>query len=205
MAVITISRQFGAGGVTIGKMLANTLGYTFVDQEIIAMVSEKAKVSREWVQAIEKEAGSKLQQFISRLMPKGLVDRVLDLQRGYIDEDIYLGLLRQIITKIADSGNCIILGRGGQFILKDRKDTFHILLIADKAYRIRFMENQYKLPRQQAENVVNAEEKRRINLYRKFDKSDYDQPYHYHLSINMNRVTLETAVNLIRRLATGGP
>ena len=59
MPVITISRQFGAGGLTLSKRLSDILGYTLFDQEIIAMVSEKAKVSKNWVQSVEKEAGGK--------------------------------------------------------------------------------------------------------------------------------------------------
>ena len=58
MAVITISRQFGAGGITLGQMVAERLGYTFFDNEIIQMVADKAKVSAQWVESMEKEAGA---------------------------------------------------------------------------------------------------------------------------------------------------
>ncbi len=60
MAVITISRQFGAGGKTLGKMIAKTLGYTFADDHIVEMVAEAANVSPHFVESVEKEAGSKL-------------------------------------------------------------------------------------------------------------------------------------------------
>ena len=59
MAVITISRQFGAGGKTLGELISKNLGYTFIDDAIINKVAKKAKVSDEWVQSIEKEAGGK--------------------------------------------------------------------------------------------------------------------------------------------------
>ncbi len=202
MSVITISRQFGTGGLTLGKHLSEILGYTFVDQEIINLVAEKAKVSKDWVQAIEKEAGVKLHQFISLLIPRGLMDRILDDQRGYIDEDIYIHLLEDIIRQMADQDNCIILGRGGQYILKDHPGTIHVLLIADKADRVRFMETHYNLEPQKALQVVNAEDKRRINLYRKFEKSDYDLPDHYHLTLNMSKMSLEVAEKAISSMIT---
>jgi cytidylate kinase len=201
MPVITISRQFGAGGLTLSKRLSDILGYTLFDQEIIAMVSEKAKVSKNWVQSVEKEAGGKLQQAVSRLMPKNVVDRVLKNEHGYIDEEIYLDHLQNIIRQIASKGNCIILGRGGQYILKDTKDAVHILLIADKEYRIRFMEAKYKLRRTRAEQVVDAEDKRRTNLYRKFNKTDYDHPSHYHLTLNMSKLSIDKASDIVCRLA----
>jgi len=200
MSVITISRQFGAGGLTLGRKLANALNYTMVDQQIIAMISKKAKVSENWVHAIEKEAGGKMQSIINRIIPMGLMDRILDDQKGYIDEEIYIHLLEKIITQIAEKDNCIILGRGGQYILKNRPDTFHVLLIADKEDRIRFMQTHYKLERSQALQVVQAEDKRRLNLYRKFDKSDYDQPAYYHLTLNTSKLDLDSTANIVEKM-----
>lgn len=200
MAVITVSRQFGAGGLTLSQNIAKKLDYTFIDNELIQLVAEKAQVSKDWVHSVEKEAGGKLHQFINRLMPKGVVGRILDDQRGYIDEDIYIDLLKQIIRQLAVEGNCIILGRGGQYILKDHPDAFHVLLIAEREYRLRFIEAKYKLKRQVAEQVITAEDRRRINLYRKFDKSDYDLPGHYHLTLNMSKLSLDTATQLVSQL-----
>jgi len=197
MSVITISRQFGAGGITLGTMLAKMLDYTFVDNEIIQMVAHKAKVSTNWVESIEREAGGKMLKFISGIVSKKLIDQVLDNKRGYIDEEIYVDMLYQIIAKIADEGNAIILGRGGQYILKDRDDVFHVLLIADKTDRVKFMEKNYDLTPVQALQLVNREDKRRVNLYRKFGTLTYDQPDHYHIVLNTSRIGLNEAVRII--------
>ncbi len=200
MAVLTISRQFGAGGLTLGQQLAAKLGYSLVSDDIISMIAKKARVSQGWVQSIEKEAGNKLQRFLSSVIPKGLVDRILDDQKGYIDEEIYLDLLEQIIRQIASDDNCIILGRGGQYILQDNKNAFHVLLIADKQDRIKFMESNYNLNHPEATQVVNAEDKRRMALYRKLHQSDYDQPDHYHVILNMSRLSLDVACTMICQL-----
>ncbi|MBW1835681.1 MAG: cytidylate kinase-like family protein, partial [Deltaproteobacteria bacterium] len=113
MAVITISRQFGAGGITVGEIVAKKLGYRFYDNEIIQMLAKEAKVSTHWVEDLEKEAGGAMQKFISQIVPKSMVERILDDKRGYIDEEIYVDLLHLIIKKIADDGNAVIIGRGG--------------------------------------------------------------------------------------------
>ncbi len=202
MSVITISRQFGAGGRTLGEMISKQLDYTFVDNEIIQLVAKKAKVSTNWVESIEKEAGGKLLKFMSGLVRKSFIDRILDDERGYIDEEIYVDLLHQIITQIADEGSAVILGRGGQYILRDRKDVFHILLIADIADRIRFMETHYNLSPSQALQSVNREDRRRVNLYRKFGKENYDQPNLYHMVLNMSRLNLEQACDLVGDLVS---
>ena len=200
MAVLTISRQFGAGGITLGKMVSEKLGYHFYDEEIIQLVAKKAKVSKHWVESMEKEAGGKFQRLISGLVSKSLVERILDDQRGYIDEDIYVDLLHTVIRKIADEGEAVIIGRGSQYILKDHKDASHVLLVADKEHRIKFIEEHYNLSTDKATRVVSTEEKKRTVLYRKFGKEDYDQPVHYHMVLNMNKTDLHTAVKLMCRL-----
>lgn len=197
MAVITISRQFGAGGLTMGKALAEKLGYLFFDNEIIQMISQKAKVSSDWVSSIEKEAGGKLHKLISSLIPKSVVDNILADDHGYIDEHIYVDLLKNIIRQIAESDDSIILGRGSQYILKDHPNAIHLLLVADLDYRVKFMRSRYNLTDSKAKQVVSAEDRRRINLYRKFDKTDFDRPGHYHLTLNMSKLDLDKATGLI--------
>lgn len=200
MSVITISRQFGAGGKTLGKMISAKLGYTLVDNEIIQMVAERTKVSSNWVESIEKEAGGKFLNFISGVVPKSLVDRVLDDKRGYIDEEIYVDMLHEIIRRLADEGNVVIIGRGGQYILKEREDTLHLLLIGEKSDRVKFMEKNYNLSPKQALQAVEMDDKRRLNLYRKFGKKDYDHPDLYHIVLNMSKLSLESACEMVYKL-----
>ena len=200
MAVVTISRQFGAGGITLGKMLAKRLNYTFADSEIIKMIAEMANVSTHFVETIEKEAGGKISKVISRLISKSLVDTVLKDERGYIDEEIYLDYLVLIIAQMADEGDVVILGRGSQYILNDHPEAKHILLIDDFDDRVKFMQEHYDISHTSAVQIVRREDKRRINLYRKLHKSDYDSPSLYHLVLNMNKVSLDKALELTCQL-----
>jgi len=200
MAVITISRQFGAGGKTVGKMVADKLGYTFADDDIIQMVAEAANVSPHWVESIEKEAGGKLSRVVSSMVSKRLVDRILKDDRGYMDERLYLDYLVVIIAQIAEEGNAVILGRGSQYILHDHPDAYHVLLVSDLKSRVKFMTERYDFSESQAAQIVNREDKRQLNLYRKIGKTDYDNPALYHLVLNMAQMDLATAVRLILNL-----
>jgi cytidylate kinase len=200
MAVITISRQFGAGGITLGKMIAKELGYTFADEDIVKMVAKEANVSPHWVETVEKEAGGKLSRIVTKMVSKPLVERILKDERGYIDEEMYLDYLVLIIAQIADEGDVIILGRGSQYILDDHPDACHILLINDFENRAKFMMEHYDLSQAKAEQIVNREDKRRMNLYRKLGKSDYDDSSLYHLVLNMGRINLEQALKLVCNL-----
>ena len=197
MAVITISRQFGAGGKTLGKMVADKLGYTFADDDIIQMVAETANVSPHWVETVEKEAGGKLSRVLSSMVSQRLVNRILKSERGYIDEKLYLDYLVVIIAQVGEEGDVVILGRGSQYILNDHPDAYHVLLIDEFDSRVKFMEKNYDLSHSRAVNVVTSADKRRLNLYRKLGKTDYDEPSLYHLVLNMSRVDMQTALKLV--------
>ena len=203
MAVVTISRQFGAGGITLGKAVAERLGFPFLDNELIQMVARKARVSTNWVASIEKEAGGRLLKFVSGLVSRSLVDRVLDEQRGYIDEEIYVDLLQQILRQVAEEGDAVILGRGGQYILRDNPNAVHILLVGAKPDRVRFMEEHYEMTPTRALKTVNLEDKRRASLYRKFGQEDYDDPRLYHLVLNMSQLHMDVACQMVCRLVAG--
>lgn len=197
MAVLTISRQFGAGGITLGKMIADRLGYTFADTEIIQEIAREANVSPHWVESFEKEAGTKLSRVISSMVSQKWIDRVLKEERGYLDEQIYLDYLVLIIAKMADEGNVVIIGRGSQYILNDHPDAYHILLVNEFENRVKFLMDRYQFPVKKATQVTINEDKRRLNLYRKLGKKDYDNPSLYHLVLNMHRLDLKLAVNLV--------
>ncbi|MDX9788480.1 MAG: cytidylate kinase-like family protein [Desulfobacterales bacterium] len=203
MTVLTISRQFGAGGLTLGKMVSQELGFALYDNELIQLVAEKARVSTDWVRSMEKEVGKKFQKFISNLIPKSFMDRILDDQRGYIDEAVYVDVLQKIITKIADEGNAVIIGRGGQYILKDRPDAKRILLVSDLETRIRFVEDKYQLSHKQAAALVASDDKRRINLYKNFGRQDYDQPMLYDMVLNTGKLGFDLACRLTCQLVKG--
>ncbi len=200
MAVITISRQFGAGGITLGKMVAEKFGYSFADTEVISKIAKMANVSTNFVETVEKEAGGRFSKMISRMVSKPLVERILKDERGYIDEEIYLDYLVLIIAQIADEGDVVIMGRGSQYILNDHPDAYHLLMIDEFDSRVKFMMQHYDLSQKQAAQVVRAEDKRRLNLYHKLGKADYDDPRLYHLVLNMGRIDLPQALRLVEAL-----
>jgi cytidylate kinase len=196
MAVITISRQFGSGGKALGKMLADELGYIFADSDIVSRIAQAANVSETWVETVEKEAGGKLSRVISRMVSKGLVDKVLKDERGYIDEEIYLDYLVVMVAQIAEEGNAVIMGRGSQYILRDHPDAVHILLVNEFENRVKYVLDHHDLSYTKAAQMVRSEDKRRASLFKKIGKMDYDLPDLYDLVLNMAEVDLETAKNM---------
>lgn len=199
MAIITISRQFGAGERELGHRIADKLGYYYADEDNIERVAVEANLSPDWMQSIEKETGGKLQHYISKLNPYGqsLMERPLGDKQKYIDGFKYVELMHTIITRIAEEGNAVIVGRGGQYVLQDFEDAYHLLLVADEKDRIRLVKTSYHFSDTEAVNVVKRMAKRRANLYGFFGRKDYDDSTLYHMVLNMSKLGMEAAEKLI--------
>lgn len=202
MAVITISRQFGAGERELGHRIADKLDYYYTDEDILERAAVEVHVSPEWRKIIEMEPAGKLRRYISKLNPFGqsLMERPLDDKQRYIDGFKYVELMHTIITRIAEEGNAVIVGRGGQYILEDFDDAYHLLLVADEKDRIRLIENNYNYSYTEAAEVVKRMGKRRANLYSFFGRKDYDDLTLYHLVLNMSKLSMEMAEELIFEL-----
>ena len=200
MALITISRQFGSGAMSLANMLAEATGYEVANEEIIEMLTQMANASDSGLPAIEGE-----EEFIETrkplsLNPRRVIERIFDSSREYMDGQQYVMLLSKIIPQIAEKGNTIIVGRGAQFLLQDHTDAVHVLLVADINYRIKFLCDNYQLAMSEAEQAVVSQKKRRLNLMRLFGRQNIDKPRHYDLVINMARVNRRQAVDLIVHL-----
>ncbi|MBW2170320.1 MAG: cytidylate kinase-like family protein [Deltaproteobacteria bacterium] len=172
MAVITITRQFGAGGWTLGNAVANRLGYKFVSRGIINKMAKEANVSVKWVSSVEKEAGDWLMRFMSKLVSSNFIERHIGEARSDFDENKYVSFLKRLIPAIAAQDNVVILGRGSHYILPDDPKTIKILLVADLEDRIAFTE-------------------------KKLDPRDPDDPGLYRVTINISKVRLEQAEEII--------
>lgn len=200
MAVITISRQFGAGGRTLGNMIAKKLGYRFLDDQIIQEIAKHANVTKETVISMERTAGGAISRIISSLLSRDYMERLTGEGYGYMDEEVYVQALYDVMKNLASEGDVILTGRGGQYILENVEGVFHLLLVANKQDRVDFMKRHYKLTDNKAQAAVASGEKRRVSLYRKFGKEDYNDPDHYHMVLNMSWVSLEKAVVLVSDL-----
>ena len=200
MAVITISRQFGAGGKTMAQEVAAKLNYKIVHEEIIEKLAQMAETTPNGIRAFEAEESWLVNKETTIASPKRFVDRIFDSKRKYLDGQLYKELLIQIIPQVIEKDDVVILGRGAQFILKDRDNTFHVLLVAQEADRILFMEKVYGLSKDDARTAVAKQGKRRMKLMKLFHAEDYDQPLHYDLILNMSKMTLDQAVEMVCEL-----
>lgn len=202
MATITISRQFGAGGRTLGRQLAKKLGYYYADDVMVREVAQRMNVSHKQVRGFEKEGASNLMKILDKFLSADYISRLISDKYGFVCEEKYVNSIQSIIKGLHEEGNAIIIGRGGQYILKGQKNTFHILLVREMSERVAFLEKKYKMGRTKARKTVNRIDKNRKGFLNFFSGQDntYDEPLMYDLVINMGRVSMDKAEKLVVNL-----
>jgi len=203
MATITISRQFGAGGATLGARIAKRLNYRYLNDELLKEVAEEIGVSVKAVSSFErrKKGKSKLMSFIEKIVRVDIIER----RKKYRPLDVkeYIDAIRQVILREYEKGNCVIIGRGSNYILQDKKDVIHILLVASKENRIKFLMENYGLRRDEAERAVERADLIRADfLYYFSEREDHDNPMIYTLCLNMDRLSMDEAEGLVVNLVT---
>ncbi len=178
MAIITISREMGSGGIPIANDVAEKLGYTLVDGEAIAKVAHKYGLSPE---AIEK-TDEKPPAFVEKL-----------------DEQMELDLhqIELIVLEYALKGNVVIYGRGGKDLLQDISSVFRVRIIAPFELRVeRWAEREWLDP-ELARILVRKSDQQRAGFIKYYFDRDWDNPLDYDLVVNTHRLSEETAVKLI--------
>ena len=104
------------------------------------------------------------------------------------------------MKKIAAEGNAVVVCRGGQHFLKNHENVYHVLILADQKDRVKFMQEHYDLSSDKALEAVKKEDNRRKILFRILGTENFDQPDIYHLVLNMSKVDLQLARELICEL-----
>jgi cytidylate kinase len=195
MALITISRQFGAGGRTLGERLCGRFGFHLVDEFVIDELARKAKVKGDWLKAMEKEASSTLLSFISSIVSSGLIYRTPAAPAEDFERKKYIAFLSGIMTTMANEGGYVLLGRGAQFVLQAHSKVFHILLVAEYEDRVKFMVDRYTLSREEAVKIIKEKEGQREAVASKIFGAAIDDPKLYHMVLNTSRMPFDCAVD----------
>jgi hypothetical protein len=133
--VVTIAREYGSGGAELGRLVAVTLGWELLDRQLVDRVARIAGLEAETAASLDEHAHSWWQRALAGMSyaapfptPDG---------SGEFDEDSMRAVTMGLIRGAADSGGCVIVGRGAQFFLQERKEVFNVLAYAPIEERVR--------------------------------------------------------------------
>jgi cytidylate kinase len=190
--IITISRQFGSGGHTVGKIVAEKLGIPFYDKELVDQIALESGFAPKFVEEHgEHSPGRTLLSYA--FAPQG----VPGVMNGLSTADFLWNIQCSAILQLADKGPCVIVGRNSDYILKDRDDCFHAYIYADMAYRAERIVRLYGGSEKSPEARLQEKDKRRKVNYQHYTGRTWGSAENYDICINTATITEEKAADII--------
>lgn len=184
--IITISREFGSGGRTTGKAVAQKLGIPCYDAELITEMAKQSGFAEDYV----REAGE--------YAPGGLLNSMFTSRAGGpTNEDILWQIQCNIVAQLAKKGPCVIVGRCGDYILRDRPDVLKVFVHADMAFRAKRIVEVYGQREESPEQRLKDKDKRRSTYYRFYTGRKWGQLDTYDLMLNSGVLGIEKCTELI--------
>ena len=189
--IITISREFGSGGRTIGKELAKKLGIPCYDQEIIDKIAEESGLAKEYI----KERG---EYTASRgWLGSALAGRDF---YGRSQQDELWSMQTRIILDLAEKGPCVIVGRCADHILRDKADCLTVFIHASMAKRAERIVSVYGESGEAPEKRLHDKDKRRKAYYQMYTDTEWGVAKNYHVALDSGVLGIEKCVEIISSL-----
>lgn len=186
--IITISREFGAGGGTIGKAVAERLGYYYCDKDIIVRAAvESGNLTPEEI------------RYFDEIVPRefGFGQSLFDFYNKPLDQRLY-NAQKEAIRKVAEKGNCVIVGRNANIILKEYDRSLHVFISATEHFRVkRIAERMPDLPDDKVIERVHAVDKARQKYCKHYTDTIFGNADYYDLTLKSSLFGLENCIDII--------
>ena len=187
--ILTISREFGSGGRTIGKMAAKELGIPCYDSELIQRIAEESGFDETYVKNAEETApaGFKALAFSTRAF-------------GPTNDDYLWDIQRKVILELAEKGPCVIVGRCADYILRDQADCLTAFIHASLEYRAERIVKVYGEREESPKQRIKDKDKRRAAYHRFYTDMKWGYAKNYQVSLDSGNLGLERCAEILRLL-----
>ena len=193
--IITISREFGSGGRTVAKKLADKLGWKYYDKELVKEVAEKTGFDPSYIEDVGEHSATKspLSYLFAPLGTPGVM-------KGMSAADFLWIMQRNVIMNLTKDDNCVIVGRCADYILRERDDVLNVFVHAPVPFRAERIVRLYGESEQSPEQRLADKDKRRANNYKHYTGQTWGAAQNYHLSLDTSVIDIDTCVELIAGL-----
>jgi cytidylate kinase len=198
--LITISRQYGAGGSEVARRVASALGWRVVDNELVEEVAARAGVPPEQV----AEQDERVPSFVERLArtlaastPELFPPSAAGAALPPLQEADLVRITESVVAKAAAKGRLVLVGRAAPAVLAQERDSLHVKLVAPKPYRIQAAAERLGVDLQKAATVVDESDSTRDRYHRQYYHRDWNDPVNYHLVLNTGALGLDGATSVI--------
>lgn len=189
--IITISREFGSGGRTIGRKAAEKLGIAFYDKELIEKVAEKSGLSKKFIEEGGEYSPTK------SIFSYSFVGRNID---GMSVEDYVFSIQRKIIRELAEKESCVIVGRCADYILNDRDDVLNVFIHSDMDKRAERIVKLYGETDKSPEKRLKEKDKKRSINYKYCTDRVWGMCQNYDITLNSGNIGIDKCVDIIAEL-----
>lgn len=206
MPIVTIGRMYGAGGEPVGRLVAQRLGIELVDNRIFEEVARRLELPPDEVEKHEEVPGSFLSRILQALGTASIEfaappestawtppygDVALDTRKAVLQ------ITQEVIREAARTGNAVIVGRGGAYILRDHEGALHVFLRASESSRAATVRQQLGLGEEEARRRLRQVDANRRAYIRQVYNHDWLDPSHYDLVLDTGRLGYEHAAEII--------
>lgn len=193
--IVTIGRQFGSGGRTVGKKLAEQLGIAYYDKELINLASKESGICGEFFEkADEKTSGS----LLKALAMGFTMNNAIFQSNDYLSNESLFQIQSDVIRKVAAEGSCVLVGRCADYILREDPDCIHIFISASPEDRIRRAMEYNHIEEKEALEHIRKADKSRASYYNYYTDKVWGAAESYDLCINSSLYGIEKTVEYIK-------
>ncbi len=193
--IITISREFGSGGRTVGKLAAQQLGWPCYDKELVIKIAEQSGFDVSFIQENGEYAFSRNSLLFDLSAHGGMPGGTLSVY-----DQLYIAQ-HNIIMEVAEKECCVIVGRCADYILRDRTDCLNAFIHADRAFRADRIVRMYGERTDEPEKRLKDKDRRRMTYYKHYTGRPWGVMQNYHVCLDSGVIGVETCADLIAGLA----
>lgn len=194
--VITIARQYGSGGRTIGEMLSKDMGIHYYDKELIKLASEDSGINeRLFVNADEKIKMTKLFKMVKNVYNGQLIPPESD---DFVSDNNLFNYQAKVIKQLAEEESCVIIGRCADYVLKDYDNVLSVFIHAPKDYCMEQAAKKVSMPPRELEKYITKTDKRRAEYYKFYTGREWTDARNYDLCLDSSKLGFERCVEEIQ-------
>lgn len=196
--LITISRQYGAGGSEVARLVAAALGWSVVDNEIVDRVAERAGLAPEVVAGQDERVPGFVERLARALTASSQEYAVPELGVAVrVEEPSLVRITEMVVQEAAAGGRVVLVGRAAPAVLGTALDALHVKLVAPRAFRIRLAREAEGIDARAAEDLMDETDANRRRYYREHYGRDWDDPQQFHMVLNTGLLGLDGATAAI--------
>ena len=205
--VITISRQIGSGGDEVAQKLSKILGYSYFDKNLLVSEAKSIGVPEHEIADFPEhdyQVKSVVDKILLRKRPVAISLASQDnaIVSRALDEEDCLFVIRAVINSLASKGKTVIVGRGGQAILKNKANVLHVRIVAPTTVRVKNIMKNRGLNKEEALKLIEDTDKAEAEYLQRFYNVDWKDPAIYDMVLNMSKMNLNSAAKLIASVAS---